>query len=50
MKHSRTGTNYAILTIRIKLQHEREPVSNFKNMQSVGFQQTSIKFIEIFVP
>ena len=44
MKHTRTDTNYAILTKRIKLQHEKKPKSNLKSMQSVGFQQTSAKF------
>ena len=44
MKHTRTDTNYAILTKRIKLQHEKKPISNLKSMQSVGFQQTSTKF------
>ena len=44
MKHTRTDTNYAILTKRIKLQHEKKPKSNLKSMQSVGFQQTSTKF------
>ena len=36
MKH--TYVNYAILTKRVKLQHEKEPVSNLKCMQSVGFE------------
>ena len=44
MKHTRTDTNYAILTKRTKLQHEKKPISNLKSMQSVGFQQTSTKF------
>ena len=37
-------------TKRVKLQHEKKHVSNLKSMQSAGFQQTFIKFIEIFVP
>ena len=49
MKHAITGTNNPILTKRVKLQHEKKPVSNFKSMQFVGFEQTSTKFIEIFV-
>ena len=48
MKHARTDTNYAILTKRVKLQHEKKPVSNLKSMPIVGFEQTSKKFIEIF--
>ena len=47
---SATGTNYAILTKRVKAQHGQKPVSNLKSMQSLGFEQTSTKFIEIFVP
>ena len=49
-KHASTGTNYAILTKRVKVQLEKKPVSNLKSMQTAGFQQTSTKFIEIFVP
>ena len=47
MKHGSKGTNYAILTKRFKMQHEKKPVSNLKRMQNVGFEQTSTKFIEI---
>ena len=50
MKHASTGTNYAILNKRAKVQHEKKPVSNLKSMQIVGFEQTFMKFIEIFVP
>ena len=50
MKHARTDTNYAILTKWVKLQHEKIPVSNLLNMHSAGFEQTFMKFIEIFVP
>ena len=50
MKHATIGTNYVILTKRVKAQHEKKPVSNLKCMQSVVFEQTSTKFIEIFVP
>ena len=28
MKHARTDANYAILTKRVKLQHEKKPVSS----------------------
>ena len=47
MKHSKTGGNYVILTKRIK--HEKNAASYFKSMQNVVFEQTSAKFIEIFV-
>ena len=50
MKPERTDANYAILTKRIKQQHEKKPVSNLLSMQSVGFEETFIKFIEILVP
>ena len=43
-------TNYAILTKRVKLQHEKKPISNLLSMQSVGSKQTFMKFIEIFIP
>ena len=49
-KHASTGTNYAILTKRVKVQHEQKPLSNLKSMQMIGFEQTSTKYIEIFVP
>ena len=49
MKHARAGANYVILTKPIKLQHEKNPASYLKSMQNVGFEQTSTKFIEIFV-
>ena len=42
-------TNYAILTKLVKVLHKKKPVSNLKSMQIVGFEQTSRKFIEIFV-
>ena len=38
--------NYAILTKQVKLHHETKPVSNLLDMQSVGFEQTFIKFID----
>ena len=38
MKHGSKGTNYAILTKRFKMQHEKKPVSNLKRMQNVGFE------------
>ena len=50
MKHARIDANYAILTKRVKLQHGKKPVSNLLRMQSVGFEPTFMKFIEIFVP
>ena len=42
--------NYTILTKRVKLQHEKKTLLNLLSIQSVGFEQTFIKFIEIFVP
>ena len=30
MKHGNTGTSYAILTKRVRVQHEKKPVSNLK--------------------
>ena len=50
MKHARIDANHAILTKRVKLQREKKPVSNLISMQSIGFEQTFIKFIEIFDP
>ena len=50
MKHARTGTNYAILTKQVKVQHEKKPVLNLKSMQIVGFEQTYTKFVEAFFP
>ena len=50
MKHVSKGKNYAILTKYVKVQHEKKPVSNLKSMEIVGFEQTSTKFIKIFVP
>ena len=50
MKHATTGTNYAILTMRVKVQYEKKPVSNLRSIQSVVFEQTCTNFIEIFVP
>ena len=50
MKHVSKGKNYAISTKYVKVQHEKKPVSNLKSMEIVGFEQTSTKFIEIFVP
>ena len=49
MKHARTVANYVILTKWIELQHEKNPASYLKSMQNVGFEQTSTKFIDIFV-
>ena len=49
MKHVSTGTNYTMLTKRVKVQDEKKSVSNLKSMQIVGFEQTPTKFIEIFI-
>ena len=49
MKHARADANYAILTKRVKLQHEKKPVINLISMQSVGFEQTFMKFTEIMI-
>ena len=50
MKHASTGTNYAILTKRVYVQHEKKPVPNLRSIHSVVFDQASTKFIDIFVP
>ena len=50
MKHTRADENYPILIERVKLQHEKRPASNLKSIESVGFELTFKKFIEIFVP
>ena len=50
MKHAKTDVNYVILTKQVKLQHEKKPVSNLLSMQSVGFEQIFMKFIEISFP
>ena len=44
MKHARTDANYAILTKLVKLQDEKKTVSNLLSAQSVGFEQTFMKF------
>ena len=49
MKRLSTGTNYAILTKWVKVNHEKKLVSNFRSMQSVGFEHTPTKLIEIFI-
>ena len=49
MKHATIDANYAILTKQVKLQHEKKPVLNLISMQSVGFEQTFMNFIEIFL-
>ena len=46
MTHARTEANYAILTKWIKLQYEKKPVSNLLSVQSVGFEQMFMKFID----
>ena len=48
MQGQMADANYAILNTWVKLQHERKPVSNLLSMQSLGFEQTFVKFIEIF--
>ena len=48
-KHAKTGTNYAILKKQVKLQQEKKPVLNLESIQRVGFEQTFMKFIELFV-
>ena len=49
-KNASTSTNYVILTKRVKVQHDMKPLSNVKSMQIADSEQTSTKFIEIFVP
>ena len=41
--------DYATSTKRVEPQLEKKPVSNLKRMLSEGFEQISMKFIEIFV-
>ena len=50
MKHATIDASCAILTKRVKLQHEKKAVSNLLSMQSVVFEQTFMKYIEIFIP
>ena len=50
MKTARADANYPILTNRVTLQHENKPVLNLKSIESVGFEQTFTRFIEIYVP
>ena len=45
MKHARRDANYAILTKLVKLEDEKKLVSNLLSMQSAGFEQTLMKFI-----
>ena len=49
MKHATICANYVTLTKQIKLKHEKNPASYLKSMQNAGFEQTFMKFIEIFV-
>ena len=49
MKHAWTDGNYAILTKCVKLQHKKKHEFNLLSMESVGVEQTFMKFIEIFV-
>ena len=39
-----------MLTKWVKVRHEKKPVLNLKSMQIVGFEQTSMKYVEIFIP
>ena len=48
-KHASTGTNYAILTKWVKVQHENKFVLKYGECLPTAFEQTSTKFIEIFV-
>ena len=50
MNYNSTSTNYDILLEWVKVQLEKKIISIFKNMQIVGFEQRSAKFIENFVP
>ena len=50
MKDTSIGTNYAILTKRVKVKRKKKLVSNLKSMQGVVFEQASTKVIEISVP
>ena len=49
MEHARADANYAILTKQVKLQYEKKPVSHLLSIRNVGFEQTFMKFTEIFV-
>ena len=49
MEHVRADANYAILTKWVKLQHKKKLVLNL-SMQSVGFEQIFMKFIETSIP
>ena len=49
MKPATAGTTYAVLTKRIKLEHEMKHESNLISLKSVDFEQISTKYIEIFV-
>ena len=40
---------YAILTKQVKPQHEKKHVSNLLSMQSEGFEEIFMKFMEIFI-
>ena len=46
MKHARRDANYAILTKLVKVEGEKKLVSNLLSMQSAGFEQTLMKFID----
>ena len=40
---------YATLTKQVKPQHEKKCVSNLLSMQSEGFEEIFMKFMEIFI-
>ena len=46
MKHARRDANYAVLTKLVKLEDKKKLVSNLLSMQSAGFEQTLMKFID----
>ena len=50
MKHTRADANYPMIIKPVKRQHNKKRVSNLKSIESVGFVQTFMKPIEIFVP
>ena len=50
MKHTRADAKYPVLTKQVKLPHKKKPVLNLKSIESVGFEKTFTKFIEISVP
>ena len=49
MKHARADASYIILIKWVKLQHEKKPVSNLLSIQSIGIEQTFMKFWIIYL-